>query len=164
MARGLHRLGRVGLAAALVLAAGCGGKHTPVPVRGVVTLDGRPVEGATVHFYAEGEDGEGRPAFGRTDAAGAFRLSTLGHEDGALPRDYKVVVLKPVPLRPDLRIPAFPKTPKGKADREDFLYKIYGDKPRTRNALPARYGDISTTPFRVTVPVRGDVALELSSQ
>jgi hypothetical protein len=168
MAMSLRKPGRAGgwaVGAALVLAAaGCGGKHTPVPVRGVVTLDGKPVEGATVHFYAEGEDREGRLAYGSTDAEGVFRLSTLGREDGALPRAYKVVVIKYVPLRPNVKIPDFPKTAQGKADLEDFKYKIYGDGPRTKNALPARYADINTTPFHVTVPARGDVALELTSK
>src|SRR5436190_481823 len=89
---------------ALVLAAtGCGGgKIAPVPVSGVVTLDGKPVEGATVYFYAVGDDKDGRPAFGTTDKVGAFRLSTLGNEDGALPRQYKVVVTKYVPTNPNL--------------------------------------------------------------
>ena len=49
--------------------------------------------------------------------------------------------LEDVPLRPDVKIPDFPKTAQGKADLDDFKYKIYGDGPRTKNALPARYGD-----------------------
>jgi hypothetical protein len=36
---------------------------------------------ATVHFLAEGGDGEGRPAFGTTDSGGTFRLSTLGQNE-----------------------------------------------------------------------------------
>ncbi len=37
------------LAAALTaLAAGCGGSGKFVPVEGVLTLDGKPVEGATI--------------------------------------------------------------------------------------------------------------------
>ena len=103
-----------GLAILLAAAAGCGGKYTPVPVSGVVTLDGKPVEGATVYFYAVGDEKEGRPAHGTTDKNGEFRLSTLGHEDGALPRNYKVVVTKYVPTLPNLKMPDFPDTLEGR--------------------------------------------------
>jgi hypothetical protein len=155
---------RIGRFAVLTLfTAACSSAYTPVPVKGVVTLDGQPVEGAVVHFLVPGEQTEGRPAFGTTDHEGRFRLSTLGREDGALPRDYRVVVFKYVPARPDVQIPAFPKTPKGKAEREDFLYKLYGDKPHTQNILPAKYADINTTPFQITVPTKGEVVLDLSS-
>jgi hypothetical protein len=143
---------------------GCGGKHTPVPVQGVVSLDGKPVVAATVHFLAEGGDGEGRPAFGTTDSGGTFRLSTLGQNDGALPRTYRVVVFKYVPARPDVKIPQFPNTAEGRAQREEFLYKIYGDQPHTKNVLPAKYGDLNSTPFRVSVPTKGQVVLALESK
>ena len=75
-----------------VFPAGCSGKYTPVPVGGVVTLDSKPVENATINFYAVGDDREGRPAFGQTDKAGALvpdtrqawccvnRLRTVGEE------------------------------------------------------------------------------------
>src|SRR5262245_38938119 len=103
-----------GLILLSALGAGCGGKYTPVPVSGVVTLDGAPVEGATVLFYAVGDEKDGRPAHGTTNKAGEFRLSTLGKEDGALPRRYKVVVTKYVPTNPNLKIPDFPDTPEGR--------------------------------------------------
>jgi len=153
----------VGIWLFAVLIAGCGGKHTPVKVEGIVTLDDNPVEGATIHFLAAREGKEGRQAFGTTDKSGTFLLNTLGREDGALPGAYKVVVFKYVPINPNLKIPDFPKTPEGKAQRDDFLYKIYGDKPHTKNILPAKYSDVSTTPFAITVPTKGKVILELKS-
>jgi hypothetical protein len=152
---------------ALVLAAtGCGGKFTPVPVRGVVTLDGKPVEAATVYFYAVGDDKDGRPAFGTTDKDGVFRLSTLGNDDGALPRHYKVVVTKYVPTNPNLKIPDFPDTLEGRNARSDFMYRNFEDKgiqPFT-NSLPSRYGDSNTTPLECTVTGKMTVNLELSSK
>jgi hypothetical protein len=150
------------LAALLLLAAGCGGKHTPVKVNGVVTLDGKPVEGATVTFYIGGDGQEGRPATGRTDASGAFQLNTMGNEDGALPGEYKVVIAKWVPALPDLKVPDFPKTPEGRAQREEFLYRAYGNRPRGKNILPARYGDPNTTPLTATVNGKTTVNFELS--
>jgi hypothetical protein len=67
---------------------GCGTK--PVPVSGVVSLNGTPVEGATVIFMtADGNNA----ANGFTDSAGMFSLTT-GTQTGAYPGDYKVIVIK----------------------------------------------------------------------
>ena len=154
-----------GLALLLVAAAGCGGKYTPVPVSGVVTLDGQPVEGATVYFYAVGDERDGRPAFGTTDKAGEFRLSTMGNDDGALPRPYKVVVTKYVPTNPNLKIPDFPNTPEGQSEKADFMYKNFeakGIQP-FKNILPAKYGDSGTTPLQQEVKGKTTVKLELTS-
>jgi hypothetical protein len=168
MGKHANRARRAYLAAGwtMVLAAGCGGKYTPVPVSGVVTLDGRPVEGATVYFYAVGDDKDGRPAFGTTDKDGVFRLSTMGHEDGALPRRYKVVVTKYVPTIPNLKIPDFPDTIEGRNARADFMYRTFEDKgiPPFTNALPARYGDSASTPFECTVEKKMTVTLELTGR
>ena len=48
---------------------GCGGKDQPVPVRGTVTLDGKPVAGAAVHFVP---DQGGSPASAETQADGSY--------------------------------------------------------------------------------------------
>ena len=69
------------------LLAGCGTR--PVPVKGVVTYEGRPLPHAFVVFIAQ-EPG-GRDASGVTDAQGAFQLSTF-QTTGALPGLYKVTV------------------------------------------------------------------------
>jgi hypothetical protein len=154
-----------GLAALLVAAAGCGGKHTPVPVSGVVTLDGQPVEGATVYFYMVGDEREGRPATGTTNKDGEFRLSTLGNEDGALPGRYKVVVTKYVPTNPKLKIPDFPDTLEGRNAKSDFMYLNFeakGIQPFT-NSLPPRYGDSNSTPLTQEVTGKTTVKLELTS-
>lgn len=74
------------------LVAGCG-PRTPatIPVRGVVILDGKPVEGATVGFTpTEGV----RPATGSTNALGEFSLTTFAPGDGALPGQHTVTVSK----------------------------------------------------------------------
>jgi hypothetical protein len=134
-----------------------------VAVNGVVTLNGKPVEGATVTFYiAGGVEQEGRPATGRTDGSGAFRLNTMGNEDGALPGEYKVVIAKWVPAIANLKVPDFPKTPEGRAQREEFLYRAYGDRPREKNVLPPAYGDPKNTPLTATVNGKTTVDFELS--
>jgi hypothetical protein len=68
---------------------------TVLPVTGVVTLDGQPLEQAIVTFYPT--SGQPLPAGGHTDSAGKFTLKTIEgpHERiGALPGSYKVVVVK----------------------------------------------------------------------
>lgn len=155
-----------GLALLLAVAIGCAGKYTPVPVSGVVTLNGKPVEGATVTFYAVGDEKDGRPAHGVTNKEGEFRLSTLGNEDGALPRRYKVVVAKFVPTNPNLKVPDFPDTPEGREARSDFNYKNFeakGIQP-FKNALPPLYGDSNTTPLEFTITESTTVKLELTGQ
>jgi hypothetical protein len=145
----------VGLTVLLFAAAGCGGRRTPVPVSGTVTLDGKPVEGATVTFHLVGDDKEGRPAIGQTDKAGTFRLKT-GNDDGARPGDYKVVIIKSVLADPNLKVPDFPDTPEGRKRREHFLERHFGDnRSPYRNVLPDRYGDLKATPLTCKVP--GDI-------
>src|SRR5262245_35475473 len=91
----------LGLLAVLVLVvAGCRGRYTPIPTDGVVTLDGKPIEGVNVQFLVVDDEKDGRLAWGTTDKDGKFKLSTKDLNDGAFPRDYKVVVVKHVPLNP----------------------------------------------------------------
>jgi len=67
----------------LALAGGCG-KPAHIPdlgdVSGTVTLDGQPLVDATVNF----SPAEGRPSFGKTDAAGQYSLSFVGEYTGAI--------------------------------------------------------------------------------
>jgi hypothetical protein len=74
----------------LIALAGCDRETTTNPVRGTVTLDGRPLARATVQFLAR--DPGGRDALGTTDADGVFHLSTFKPRDGAFAGKYKVVV------------------------------------------------------------------------
>src|SRR5437879_3692017 len=78
------------LSALVVTTVGRGGQSKAVKVEGTVTLDGQPLPGATVSFMPVGN---GRAASGRTDANGNFRLSTFRTDDGALPGEYKVIVM-----------------------------------------------------------------------
>jgi len=76
----------------LTLVLGCGPSGpVVVPVTGVVTLDGTPVEGASVMFMpvAVGQ----LPAVGITDKDGKFELETDGKK-GAVEGDYAAVVSK----------------------------------------------------------------------
>lgn len=83
-----RRVAAAGLVAAVLGVVGCSQK--PVPVAGVVTLDGEPVDGANVTFMTE--DGS-KTYSGNTDAGGNFKLAANGVE-GAMPGNYKVLVVK----------------------------------------------------------------------
>jgi hypothetical protein len=172
--REVHRLPGRGarparLAAWLVLVsavAGCSSKYAPVKVSGTVTLDGEPVENATVFFYAVGDEREGRPASGITDKDGEFRLSTMGKDDGALRREYKVVIHKYVPTLPNLKMPDFPDTVEGRAEKADWRYRNFeakGIQPFT-NSLPSRYGDTNSTPLSCNVTEETTVKFELTTK
>src|SRR5688500_6533032 len=76
----------------LVLLAGCG-PSGPAMVKdtGTVTLDGTPVDGASVMFVPVSTV---KPAQGKTDAAGKFTLNTdpSKPDDGALEGEYTIAV------------------------------------------------------------------------
>jgi hypothetical protein len=79
-----------------------------VPVHGVVTLDGQPVEGATVVLMSE-VAGSGNAARAVTKGDGTFTLTTFKDHDGARPGQYKAIVKK-TDLLPD-RYGALDSTP-----------------------------------------------------
>jgi hypothetical protein len=86
------------LAAVLCLMVGCGpGTPRTMPVKGVVIFQGSPLAEADVAFTPTG----GRPATGRTDAAGRFTLTTFKTNDGAVIGQHVVTVCKHVKKDPN---------------------------------------------------------------
>ena len=77
---------------AVALVSGCGGG--PASVSGVVTLDGKPVEGATVTFNPASGDGGGLGgSYGKTDAEGRYTLRTVAADKpGAAVGKHKVTI------------------------------------------------------------------------
>lgn len=100
---------RPSLVVLLPVVMGCGYATELVPVVGTVTLDGAPLEGATVIFRPR----QGRPSSGTTDAVGRYELRYTDELAGALPGEHVVEVL----------------TARG----DD------GSGPPSREKLPARY-------------------------
>lgn len=135
-----------------LLAAGCGPdlSHLPktVPAAGVVTLDGKPVEGAQVVIIpaVDGQTG----AAGITDAGGHFSLRAFNEKDGAIPGDYKVQVSKTVEVKLT--------GPKGSLDGGDPVRFDYG--------VPAKYTAVKSSGLTLTVPDAGirDIKLMLTSK
>jgi hypothetical protein len=136
---------------ALATAGGCGAK--PVPVKGVVTLDNRPLANASVLFHSQ-ESG-GKDATGYTDATGAFELTTVRLKDGALPGLYKVTVQysEPIEVSPELKT-------------AEEVQRATTEASRSRKPtviLPEVYTRPDQTPLQHRVPDDGDVRLQLSS-
>ncbi len=107
-----------------------------VPVTGVVTLAGTAVAGATVAF----QPGEGgRSAAGITDSSGRYELSTYARNDGAIPGEYSVVIVK------------FDATPTGSPGTAKDYKPPTGEIPPPKNELPAKYADAKTSGLKATV-------------
>ena len=79
---------------ALATAAGCSSDLPErVPVRGTVTLGGGPLPAAGAVYFLPTEPAEGlpmRPAVGRFDTDGSFRVETFKPDDGLMPGRYQV--------------------------------------------------------------------------
>lgn len=154
-------------AMALAALAGCAGGRKPTKVEGTVTLDGKPVSGATVSFLPL--DVGGRPANGRTDQDGHFRLTTIEPGDGALPGEYKVSVMVEPVTRPEAApaqgMAMMEQRTSRKGPRGERLAALAERKQKVPpSPVPAVYGDPGQTPLRQTVPPQGPVRLELQGK
>lgn len=123
-----------------LMAGGCSRSRRPelpetFPVTGVVSIEGKPLPGATVMFNPAGGNGHGSIAL--TDASGRYKLTTFKPGDGVVPGDYKVAITKielggsgsdsPVAVAPD-----------------------------PKNVLSAKYADDSTSGLTATVEAKPD--------
>jgi hypothetical protein len=136
------------LANVAVFLSGCG--NGLVPVDGKVLLDGEPIAGATVSFLPEQGSGEARPANGKTDAAGVFRLRVPGMGEGAFPGRYRVAVMlmKQEPLQ--AAKPA--KGPVASAGEEgDAGSQATAVMTPVEYIVPAAYGSIEESGLSATV-------------
>jgi len=110
-----------------------------------VLSDGKPLEKAEVTFLPKQGGPNARPARGRTDQHGRFRLRTyFGPSDdtnGALVGQYMVTIRKV-------------DVPQGVIDPED-------QKP-PQNQLPERYGNPQQSGLSATVTEDGDNTFEFS--
>jgi len=141
---------RWNLAVCLVAAAGllgCSGgsgdRPKTVKAGGTVTLDGAPVEGATVSFVPQAA---GRSAVARTDSKGQFTLNTTNTIPGVMPGDYKVGISKEKTegaMTPEESQSYFEKT--GKAP----------PPPKVTNELPEKYKNAATSGLTAKVEASG---------
>jgi hypothetical protein len=169
MRKAIQQRGALGVVALALACTGCG-KDRPVKVEGLVTLDGVPVGNATVLFAPIDGDST-RPSSGMTGSDGIFHLTTYATNDGVLPGQYKVVVLR-AKGKVDFDTDMFANMSEENMHKMDI--KVYEkirrgrDKPKRSSdwsPLPVVYGKAETTPLICTVPTPdGKVALELGSK
>ena len=127
---------------------GCGGETVKRPplgkVHGIVTYKGKPISGAVVSFI---KDKAPRVATGTTDANGNYKLTTFDTNDGAFVGTHKVTVTKPVVNQ--LGKDTASLTP------EDLLKLTAEGKlelvQQKTSEIPAKYGDVQTTPLTFTI-------------
>jgi len=154
----------------LVLLAGCGGKRL-VKVEGLVTLDGKPLKGATIHYHPIDS---GTPAAGFTEADGIFRLTTYASGDGVWTGEYKVTVTWSPDYMEEQGIPPGTDLSNPSPELAKKLAKAFGaammaaQRGTNKNhpkapPLPADVQDEAKTPLRQKVPPEGKVVLELHS-
>lgn len=139
-----HRLLSAGCVLTIVSAVGCGGSGAPatVPVEGLVTYKGQPVEGANVSFFT---DGAPRAGYAITDGSGKFVLSTFGIKDGAVPGEHVVTVSKAGEQAPPVNSSQPPKP-------EDMMKTYIANRDKKPdNKLPAKYASKDTSPLKFTV-------------
>ena len=89
----------------LVVAGGCGdGRGVRIPISGVVTVDGQPLQHGSVTFNpikgAEQKEKQ-RAGGGSLNAEGKFQVSSFTANDGLMVGKYEVSVLALEPLGPN---------------------------------------------------------------
>lgn len=124
----------------LVCGTGCGHRdrgNLPdvYPVTGTVTMDGKPVADAVLSFQLM--DGT-RGAIGQTDSQGRYTLTTFHSEDGAVPGEYRISVMKFSTPPPDYPV-------RKSEDDENYIDFV------PKNLLPKKYSDAQKSGLTATV-------------
>jgi hypothetical protein len=146
------------LATAAVLTAGCGGPSFPetYPVTGVVTLNGKPLEGADVQLVPAGNDPKARSAGGTTDAEGKFSVKTYfdaeHHAEGAVTGEYVITLSK---LEKS-------EMPEGMEPTKAMAQMMKDGPPK--NLVPKKYQVPTTSGFKVSVGKAPPEPLKLELQ
>lgn len=154
----VNSLGRVVLLLLCVaLVVGCqpAGADRPATfkVTGAVTMDGAPLEGASVMFVPKTPPGNA--ASGTTDAGGKYALSTFGGDDGAVPGDYFVVIRKYEAAAPAAAPAGGAAAPAGGEVEQDANFSgAVVTEEGSKNLLPEKYASPATSGFTATVEAK----------
>ena len=135
----------------VVALVGCGGPKWPPTYKssGTVTLDGTPVERATISFYPL--DGQ-KPANATTDANGAFEVTSFNAGDGAMLGSFGVAIEK----FPAVEIETTPGgTPYDESMNTDEGPSADSEKDPV-NELPEKYSDHEKSGLSATVTADGE--------
>jgi hypothetical protein len=143
------------VAVAVLSCLGCGGSDSSkanrpkvVPADGLVTYQGKPLEGATIVLSPTGEGKHGASAM--SDANGQFQLSTFPPDLGAVPGDYKVAVSKQ-------SVVVIPEPPPG-MHAEDMPRP-----PKPKALIPDKFANPEKSGLTTNIPEAGktDIQIEL---
>lgn len=142
------RVHRASLVVVLILLAGCSGddkwkqdRPKTVPAEGTITLNGKPLEDATIVLTSDSNG-----CSGKSDKEGKFKLEAFSPDPGAVPGSYKVMITKAeYPLTPD---------PSEKETNKPIYAKLL---------VPKKYTSPETSGLTVDIPETGktDIKLEL---
>lgn len=151
-----------------LVCVGCKQPEEAIPVSGTVTLDGKPVEGATVNFSPQATTG--KVAVGLTDAAGKFTLNTPELGLGAMGGIYDVTVTKSQLGAGSGEVWQDPRGMGGELTEEQKKEVMNmanrGKKPANlEDAVPAKYGNAKSSGLKanVTKGQANDFTFELKS-
>ena len=137
----------------LVISTGCTKDLGYRKLTGTVTMDGQPLAGATLTFYADGTGGEG--GSGLTGADGKYEVTAGNSPEGGLglkPGTYKVTIVK-MEERVDEDEEAFNK---GEITYDELQNRkakkgAYAKTAKPNRLTPAKYASTFDTPLSVTV-------------
>ena len=135
----------------IMAVVGCGGSKWPPTYKssGTVTLDGTPVERATITFYPL--DGQ-KPANATTDANGNYELTSFNAGDGATPGSFGVAIQK----FPAIEIETIP----GGTPYDESMNTDEGPSPDSEkdpvNELPEKYSNYEKSGLSATVVTDGE--------
>ncbi len=114
-----------------------------------MAYNGRPIPGATVSFWVEGSP---RAATGTTDDKGEYQLSTFAINDGCVPGEATITVIKEPPQAP-MASTGDGLDPGAMAKMaQERVAKKSSEKP----LIPGKYSQIRTTPLKETVVPKGE--------
>ena len=102
-------------------------------VEGVVTLDGEPVEGATITFIPVNEGEGAESAIGRSKEGGKYKLSSMNGdpEKGAIAGEYRIIVTKTDVHTPSTEGMTYEQASNVTAIHTEVLHAIYRDRTKT---------------------------------
>ncbi len=129
----------LGLCAAVVLCAGCGGAGDQLallPVKGTLTVAGKPIEGIKVVLEARDPQTKAPMLYGMTDATGAFEIQTSLGQKGAPAGQYKVCLIP-------------------KAAEFDYSKASKGGPKLSVDVIPKNYQSITSTELSYDVKASG---------
>ena len=116
------------------IAPGCGQGGVPknIPIRGLVSYQGKPLNGGDV-LYAPVDEKQGRPAYGKIQGDGTFTVRTTEQISGVIPGKYRISIRAAEPV-------AGQPTASGKTARSKTATKSRGEQ-KQKPLIPERYSD-----------------------